>query len=256
MTFKKKIRVGIRLARVLTLFSFAYLDFVFRIWLTGRASSIRCRANWLQSWSNRFLRILNAKVTFSGTPPPRGILVSNHLSYIDILVLGSLQPLVLVSKSEVRSWPVIGVLTRCAGTLYVRRESRTDVGRLNREIADVANRGVIVALFPEGTSSNGSTVLPFRSSLLGPAEQNGWPVTPAWIHYTLRDGSVADEICYWRDMTFFPHLLNLLSKESFEASVSFGEPVAGGLDRKEMACELHTRVCALKERHERRHEFH
>ncbi|HWF18515.1 MAG TPA: lysophospholipid acyltransferase family protein [Verrucomicrobiae bacterium] len=246
---KKPIRIGVRLIRVLALFLFAYLDFNFRLRLFGRASSIRARADWLQTWSRRFLGILRGSVTFRGNPPSRGILVSNHLSYIDVLVLGSLQPLVLVSKSEVRSWPVIGPLTACAGTLYIHRQSRTDVARLNEEMTGVVNSGVIVALFPEGTSSDGSQVLPFRSSLFGPAEEHHWPVTPAWIHYTLKEGSVADEVCYWRDMTFFPHLLNLLSKKSIEAFVSFGTPIEGKMDRKEMARELHSRVCALKEAH-------
>lgn len=244
---KKKLRAAIRLIRVLGLFTSAYLDYLLRIKLRGRAGSLHERAHWLQFWARGLLRIFNARVSFKGTPPRRGILVSNHLSYVDVLVLGSIQPLVLVSKSEVRSWPVIGPLTRCAGTLYVRRQSRSDVGRLNQEIAGVVNAGVVVALFPEGTSSDGSGVLPFRSSLLGPAEEGDVPVTPAWIGYTLEEGSVADEICYWRDMTFFSHMLNLLAKESFEAFVHFGEPVEGGMDRKEMALELHARVCELKE---------
>jgi lyso-ornithine lipid O-acyltransferase len=244
---KKPFRVGTRLIRVLALFLFAYLDFVFRIWLWGRASSIHTRSRWLQSWSRRFLGILNGTITFHGTPPSRGILVSNHLSYVDILVLGSLQPMVLVSKSEVRSWPVLGVLTRCAGTLYIQRQSRTDVARLNEQMVGVVNAGVVVALFPEGTSSDGSQVLPFRSSLFGPAEEHHWPVTPAWIHYSLKDGSVADEVCYWRDMTFFSHLLNLFSKKSVEAFVSFGTPIEGKMDRKEMARELHAKVCGMKD---------
>ncbi|MDB6022473.1 MAG: hypothetical protein JWQ04_2330 [Pedosphaera sp.] len=201
----------------------------------------------MQFWSCQFLRILHCRVTAQGSPPANGILVSNHLSYVDVLVFGSLQPLVLVSKSEVRSWPVLGPLTRCAGTLYIRRQSRTDVGRLADDLVSVVKAGVVVAIFPEGTSSDGSGVLPFRSSLLGPAAENGWPVTPAWVRYELPGGSVADEVCYWRDMTFFPHLLNLLSKDGFQAFVRFGAPPERKMDRKEMARELQARVCNLKD---------
>lgn len=246
---KKPFRVGIRVLWALAIFLFAYLDFVFRLWLFGKSASLDARARWLTKWSRQMLRILNAQVTFHGNPPSRGILVSNHLSYVDVLVLGSLQSIVLVSKSEVRSWPVLGVLTRCAGTLYIKRENRGDVVRINEEMVRVVDSGMVVTIFPEGTSSDGSGVLPFRSSLFGPAENHGWPVTPAWIHYSLADGSVADEVCYWRDMTFFSHLLNLFSKEKVEAFVSYGATVEGKMDRKEMARELHARVCALKDAH-------
>lgn len=230
-----------------TLFFCAWLDFVFFIWLTGRAHSIQIRANWLQKWSRRFLWILKGKVTAKGALPKSGILISNHLSYIDVLTLGSLQPLVLISKSEVRSWPVIGPLTRCAGTLYIKRESRTDVGRMTEELEAVVKKGMVVVIFPEGTSSDGSSVLPFRSSLLAPAAEHGWPVTPAWIHYEMAGGSVEKEICYWGDMTFFPHLVNLMSRDGFQGFVDFGPPVTRKMDRKEMARELHAAVCQLKD---------
>jgi 1-acyl-sn-glycerol-3-phosphate acyltransferase len=106
-----------------------------------------------------------------------------------------------------------------------------------------------LGLFPEGTSTGGDQVLPFHSSLLAPAEEHQWPVTPAWISYSIEDGSVADEICYWREMTFFPHFLNLLSKKRIQARVIYGKPLLPGLNRKEMARRLHEQVCQLKETH-------
>lgn len=242
----KSFRAAYRLCYVLLLFLVAFLDFAFRLWLGGNARSIPARARWLKLWAGRFVRALHIEVQFQGQPPIRGILASNHLSYTDILVLGSLHPLVFVSKSEVASWPVVGPLTRCAGTLYIVRQQRADVVRLGDEMVKVVEAGVVVTLFLEGTSSDGANVLPFRSSLLAPAEKHHWPVTGAWIHYTLRDGSVADEVCYWRDMTFGPHLFNLLSKDRIEAFVSFGPTLNGQIDRKEMARELHTQVCGLK----------
>ena len=246
---KKLFRVAFRLPLLLGLFLFAFLDFVFCVFLAGRAGSYRARADWMRKWAIRMCRIIRMTVTHQGRPPERGVLVSNHLSYLDIIVLGSLQPLVFVSKSEVARWPVVGTLTQCAGTIYVVRQQRSDVVRTGEEMVPVVEEGVICTIFPEGTSSDGSGVLPFRSSLLASAETHRWPVTGAWIHYSLRDGSVADEVCYWRDMTFFPHLLNLLSKESVEAFVSYGTPLAGEMDRKEMARELHAQVCWLREDH-------
>jgi 1-acyl-sn-glycerol-3-phosphate acyltransferase len=245
----KSFRAGWRLGFTLLLFLGAYLDFVFRIRLTGRAGSIPARTRWLHFWARRFLAALHLEVRSQGQPPANGVLACNHLSYVDILVLGSIQPQVFVSKSEVASWPVIGRLTRCAGTLYIKRGQKNDVVRLADEMAGVVATGEVLTLFLEGTSSDGKEVLPFRSSLLAPVAEHGWPATGAWIHYTLPagEGSVADEVCYWRDMTFGPHLLNLLSKRRIEAWVSYGSPVKAGLDRKELARELRAEVCGLKE---------
>ena len=136
-------------------------------------------------------------------------------------------------------------LRRCR----IRRDNRADVVRLGADMVPVVNAGVPVTLFLEGTSSDGERVLPFRSSLLAPALEHGWPVCPAWIHYGLAEGSVADEVCYWRDMTFVSHFLNLLSKRRIQAFVSFGSPITEQMDRKEMARELHSRVCRLKDLH-------
>ena len=243
---KSKFRAAYRLALLAGLFLFAYLDFFLRVWLPGRAGSISARARWMQWWSRNFLALMHCTVTVRGQPPTAGVLVSNHLSYVDVLVYGSIRPFVFLSKSEVRSWPVVGMLTRFAGTLFIQRESRSDVARLGPDMVPAVNSGVVVTLFLEGTSTDGQTVLPFRSALLSTAEQHGWPVSAGWIHYTLAGGSVAEEICYWRDMTFFPHLLNLLSREKFDALVCFDEPLAAKMDRKEMARELHARVCRLK----------
>ncbi len=238
-----------RLLRVLALFLFAFLDFIFRLQLRGRARSIHHRALWLRRWANQFRLAMAIDVTVRGRPPERGLLTANHLGYADIVVLGSLQPVVFVSKSEVANWPVVGPLTRCAGTLYIIRSQKSDVVRMGDEIMAVVEAGVAVTLFLEGTSSDGTEVLPFRSSLLAPAEARGWPATPAWIHYELEpgDGSVGEEICYWRDMTFGKHLLNLLSKRRIRAVVCFGDPVTGLADRKLLAAELHRQVCRLKD---------
>jgi lyso-ornithine lipid O-acyltransferase len=242
----KTLRTAYRLCQTLLLFASAFLDFVFRLWLGGKADSIAARAQWLKFWSGRLLRIIHVDVRSQGRPPANGILASNHLSYLDVLVLACFQPMVFVSKSEVGSWPVVGRLTRCAGTLYIVRQQKADAIRLGEEMVKVVEAGVVVVLFPEGTSSDGATVLPFRSPLLASAAERGWPVTGAWIHYALRDGSAADEVCYWRDMIFGPHLLNLLSKKRIEAFVSFGSPLEGEMDRKEMARALHSQVCGLK----------
>jgi 1-acyl-sn-glycerol-3-phosphate acyltransferase len=103
-------------------------------------------------------------------------------------------------------------------------------------------------LFPEGTSSGGDSVLPFRSSLLEPVAHQSFPVTPVLLSYDLDVGMASEEVCYWRDMTLFPHLMNLLAKREIRATVTFGEPRVHDADRKELARQLHAEVLALKNR--------
>lgn len=243
------LRVLIRLFVALFLAVLASGDFLLRVWLAGKTGSLQARAKWLQRWSRMQLRNFHIDVTYHGEPPTRGLLVSNHLSYTDVLVYAAAQPLVFVSKSEVRRWPLLGVLTRCAGTLYLRRDKKSDVAQIALQFAPIIKQEVGIMLFLEGTTSNGLQVLPFRSSLLSPAVENGWPVTPACIGYWVEDGSVEDDVCFWGDITFTPHLLNLLSRKRIRAVAFYGESLPPGPDRKILAKELHARVCDLKGKH-------
>jgi 1-acyl-sn-glycerol-3-phosphate acyltransferase len=108
---------------------------------------------------------------------------------------------------------------------------------------------VVLALFPEGTSSDGRQILPFHSSLLAPIEHQNWTVTPAWLGYRLTDGSVEQDVAYWGDMTFGPHFLKLISKREIHAFVSFGDPLPMDLDRKEIARLAFAQVDALRAKH-------
>ena len=110
---------------------------------------------------------------------------------------------------------------------------------------EAIDRGALVVLFPEGTSSDGSTVLPFKSALLQPASELGGNIHVAAIDYTLPGGSVADEICYWRDMTLVPHLLKLFAKPTIQAKVTFAAAKPGA-DRKEFACDLRQQIIGLR----------
>lgn len=213
----------------------------------GHAGSIQHRAVWMKESAQALADSLRLRVRFSGTPPDQGLIVSNHLSYLDILVLGVARPTIFVSKYEVRSWPWLGWLTNCAGTLYINREQRKDVARLKESIEQRLADGLPIAFFPEGTSTGGDAMLPFRPSLLEPASATQCQVTPACIAYHLPGGgSVMDEVCYWRDMTFGPHLWNLLGKSSIEASVIYGTPRAADPDRKVLAKALQLEVEALR----------
>ena len=132
-----------------------------------------------------------------------------------------------------------------ASTMRMRpsvwRRRRSSVERMPVE------ESVVVAFFPEATSTDGSTVLPFRPALLAPAVRRGWPVTPAWLGFTLEDGggTAADEVCWWGETALAPHLLNLFSKRRIHARVVFGEPHHPGDDRKVLAQRLRERTRAL-----------
>jgi 1-acyl-sn-glycerol-3-phosphate acyltransferase len=134
-----------------------------------------------------------------------------------------------------------------AGTIFVDRTRRMKVADANLRITEALQTGVVVVLFAEGTSSDGRTVLPFRSSLLEPVAQSHCAVAPAAICYRLDEGSVTDEVCYWRDMTLLPHLLNLFAKRAVGATITFeiGEPKALSLVRKDAARQLHHRVACF-----------
>jgi 1-acyl-sn-glycerol-3-phosphate acyltransferase len=220
--------------------------FLLRLAFGPKNSRRRERALWLQRTSCHVGRIFQLEIKFAGTIPVRGLLVCNHVSYVDILVLASLAPAVFVAKREVKFWPVMGLLAQLGGTLFIDRQRRTHVGEVNDEIQSALDDGVLVIVFPEGTSSDGKTVLPFKSSLLEPAAQQRHPLAVARLCYRLENGDSDGEVSYWGDTVFFPHLLNLLSKPGVRASVQFVPVNQRGLDRKELAQQLHSEVLKLK----------
>lgn len=209
------------------LFDFACLA------VTERGSPSRItRAFWLHRWSRVLLRRWGISIESSGTMPVSGLIASNHLSYLDVLAFSALGPCILVSKAEVRGWPLFGSFARLAGTIFVDRKRARSARASNSDVEDVLREKIAVVLFPEGTSSDGSTVIPFRSPLFEAAVRRGEPITPASIWYETEDGCVERDVCYWADMTFFPHLLKLLSLESVASCIRFGQTIRVDHDRK------------------------
>lgn len=184
-----------------------------------------------------------------GQIPRNGLVASNHLSYLDILVLGAASPCIFVAKYDVRTWPLLGWFARCSGTVFIRRDKRSDVMRAGREISDALNDGALVVLFPEGTSSGGDSVLPFKPALFSSVEHRSHAIVACAINYSLDDGSVAEEVCYWREMTLVPHLLNALGKSRIAVQLAFSpyeRDSESVLDRKALALQLHSQVLHLK----------
>ena len=224
----------------------AVLDFSIHLGFRPKKSAQLQRARWLHRHSRRALSIFRLKPRVLGEIPTRGLLVSNHLSYLDILVISAITPAIFVAKREVKFWPVVGSLAQMGGTLFIDRARRTQVGEMNDQIQNALDGGALVVLFPEGTSSNGQTVLPFKSPLLEPAARQTHPLTVGCVQYALDDGDVDTEVCYWGDHTFFPHLLNLLGKRAVRGTVTFAAFPPTGADRKELARQLREEILKLK----------
>jgi 1-acyl-sn-glycerol-3-phosphate acyltransferase len=232
------VRVGVRLLRLAGIIIYSLLRFPFEVYTRPPQSRRLARAGWLQAVCRRALRLFNMEVRVSGHAPQSGLLVSNHLGYLDILALGALMPSIFVAKSEVRCWPVFGWFARLGGALFTQRHRKTNVRIAAGQLRDALEDGGLVVLFPEGTSSDGRSVLPFKSSLLQPAMDVCAPLSTSVINYELLDGDVSEEVCYWKDMTLVPHLLNLLSRRRLSAVIRFQAVEAEGRARKELAVAL------------------
>lgn len=239
-------QVAFRLLRLVLALALVALVHPFRVGLARSSMRRKARARWL-GWScRRVLAAAGVAVEASGPLPRRGLLVSNHMGYLDILALASQVEAVFVSKREVRNWPVFGALARMAGTLFVHRERRSDALRVAGEIQEALDAGSLVVLFPEGTSTGGNTVLPFKSALLGDLHAQSHPVTPACIRYTLADGDPSRHVAYWGDMTLLSHMLGLLDHRGVTAHLHFAPPLAPmPPDRKTLAVRLHRAVMGL-----------
>jgi len=221
------------------------LDYPLRVTFRRSPGIARRRALWLQCHCRRVGRALGVAIQTRGPIPTHGILACNHLSYLDIIVLGSLSPSVFVAKREVRGWPLFGWFAHLGGTVFVHRERRKDAVRSSGEIRKCLEQGSLVILFPEGTSTGGETVLPFKSALLREAENPDHPAFAGAIRYALAEGNVAEEICFWRDMALVPHLLNLLGRSGIQAKLSFAHLAQGSHDRKHLSHLLHREVLRM-----------
>ncbi|OUW19636.1 MAG: hypothetical protein CBD18_00510 [Opitutales bacterium TMED158] len=215
-------------------------------WGRGDRWDARRRAEWLQSFAARCLRSIEVEVEAFGKPPIGQFIVSNHLGYLDIIVMASQTPQVFLSQHSVANWPIIGYFVKKAGTLFIDRGRRSEVSNQEIGFAAAIENGVGMTVYLEGTSSDGSEILPFKSSLLDPVVRNGWEVTPAYLRYECEGGDPAVDISWYGDMTFSPHFMNLLALKRVKATLRFGDPRNPGDDRKALALALREEVLALR----------
>jgi len=204
----------------------------------------------VQAWAQRMLHILGIPLHVQGQPPAQGpvLLVANHLSWLDILVMHAARHCRFVSKADVRHWPLIGTLATGSGTLYIEREKRRDAMRVVHHMAESLQAGDIVAVFPEGTTGDGSAVLPFHANLFQAAISAGAPVQPVALRFIDRaSGRDSDGPLYLGDDTLVGSLWRTLAGEPFAAQVRFGQPqLAEGRDRRAWAADLQAEVERLR----------
>lgn len=203
------------------------------------------RRTYFQGVCRGILERLNLRVEVEGSfPGSGGILVTNHLGYLDVLVLASLGPTVFVSRADVEHWPVIGPLTRWCSTIYIDRGRRDQIPEVIAEMEKALGTGSQVVFFPEATSGPGDQVMPFRASLFGVATGERVPVRVAALSYRTPVGEppARDSVCWWGDAGFGRHFFRLAGLSQITASVVFPGGVIEAGDRKALARRCHAAV--------------
>jgi len=159
----------------------------------------------VRRWSQKLLRLMNVEARVHGAIDAHGgnvLVVANHVSWLDIVVLNAHRPSRFVAKAELARWPVVGRLIRSTGTLFIERARRHDTHRVNRDAADALAAGDVISVFPEGTTTDGTTVLRFHGSLLQPIVDAGGHVLPVAIRYHDGDGALSLAPGYVGDTSF------------------------------------------------------
>ncbi|MBC7918086.1 MAG: 1-acyl-sn-glycerol-3-phosphate acyltransferase [Rhodoferax sp.] len=204
----------------------------------------------VQAWAHAMLAKLAIKLVVSGQPPVVGpvLLAANHISWLDIVVMHAARHCRFVSKADVQHWPVVGMLATGAGTLYIERESRRDAMRVVHHMAERLQAGEILAVFPEGTTGDGTDLLPFHANLLQAAISADAPIQPVALRFLDEaSGDPSFAPCYVGDDTLMGSLWRTLCTQGLVASVCFGEPQsAQGRDRRSWAADLRVTIAAMR----------
>ena len=207
-------------------------------------------ARWTGHWARYCCWSAGFRVNVSGTLPPNGVLIApNHLSYTDVLALGSLLPCFFVAKLDVESWPFIGTLFTISHNIGVPRTRVKALVEATTQIADRLRARQSVCVFLEGTSSGGNRLLPFYPPLVQPAIDAGAQICPVAIRWVPGDPAIdiVEDIAYWREEhTFGPHAWRLLGFSGIQAEIRFADPISSeGHTRKTLAAAAQESVSAM-----------
>lgn len=215
--------------------------------LCGQKLTELDRARWMRFSGRIVLPAMGIRYRVEGVIPKGPVLiVANHLSYLDIVIASAAVPCAFVAKKEIAGWPGFGILGRIGGTIFLDRASRASAWETADRMAMRLVDGVPVLLFPEGTSTDGSEVTRFHSTLFAPAIEGRLPVIPTAIFYEPHsDGLTERDVCWFGDDSFLPHLLQVLGLQDFTAVVRFGAPEVYP-DRQTAAWRSHDAVAAMR----------
>jgi 1-acyl-sn-glycerol-3-phosphate acyltransferase len=201
--------------------------------------SNRTQLRIIRYWSRRLLDILNVRLHVHGRMPGGHVptmLVTNHVSWLDIWVIHSVSPVRFIAKSDIRRWPLLGWLVERAGTIFIQRTRRHDTARTNHAIGAVLARDERIGLFPEGTTTDGTHVLPFHASLFQPALAAGARIVAAGIRYPGRDGRPNLDAAYSGDRSLLESLRLILAQRQLHAELVFAGVVEPeGRTRRDVA---------------------
>ena len=205
--------------------AFALALCMVRYWLTRVRGPLTMeqRALWCQQAAKGILAGVGIHYRVHGQPPTWGLVVANHLSYLDILILSAAMPCFFVAKVEIGGWPFFGKSARIGGTIFVDRTSLASAMSVAEQMSERLKLPIPVLLFPEGTSTDGN-MLRFHSRLIDPATSAGVPITAAAVRYVIEGGVKERELCWYDDTLFMTHLLKTLRTPGFSGEVIFGEP--------------------------------
>ncbi|MEW6695011.1 MAG: lysophospholipid acyltransferase family protein [Pseudomonadota bacterium] len=211
------------------------------------------RADRIQAWAARALAVLGVALRVEGQPPTHGpvLVVANHVSWLDILAIDAARPCRFVAKADVRHWPLLGRLVAGAGTLFIERDRKRDALRVVHHLAERLQAGDVLAVFPEGTTSDGRSVLPFHANLLQAALATGTPVQPLGLAYRPRAAAPEalarhDAPVYVGDDTLLASVWRVLRAHDVAVHLRWGEPqTADARDRRAWAADLRAEVARL-----------
>ncbi len=200
-----------------------------------RSGALRLRPQVTCWWHQRLLRILRVEVeAFGRRPTAPALIVANHVSWMDIPVIGAQVHTGFLSKHEVRRWPVVGWLASAAGTLFIKRGSG-QANAITKAIAGRLNEAGLLTMFPEGTTTDGSDVRPFFSRLFGAALETGTCVVPVVLRYHI-NGKLDPIAPFIGDQTLPHNLLGVLKRPRNQVRIAFGDPIdIHGMNRKSAA---------------------
>lgn len=203
--------------------------------LKNRVSRLQYFTKNVSKWSARALKVMNVEVEFCGFDAKlmaerNFLIVSNHMSYIDIMILSSVMPCVFVTSVDMHETPFLGPMAEMGGSIFVERRNRGQIDRDIGVMSQALRDGLNVVVYPEGTSTNGQTLLPFKKSLLMSAVESGRDILPVALKYTEVNGQkfgpdVADNVCWYGDMSFAPHLLRVMGLKKLKVHLDFLKPI-------------------------------